>query len=161
MLKNNKGITLTALVITIIIMIILIAVGIHIGTDAVKKAELEDIKTDMISIKTRAKIIPDKYNYEEDYEGRMGQLVEDQTILNKLGVTGDLYKWDRATLDEQGLSNIKEDVYYVQYDFENPSNTEVYYIKGFKGKYSLADIGQITDVNSTTLTVKAEDRWNS
>ena len=51
-IKTQKGITIIALVISIILMLILVAVGIEFGGDALKEAKLEDIKTDMISIKT-------------------------------------------------------------------------------------------------------------
>lgn len=51
-----------------------------------------------------------------------------------------MYKMDRESLNQQGLNSIQEDVYYVKYDFENPVNTEVYYINGIDGKYSLTEI---------------------
>ena len=64
-LRMEKGITIIALIITIILMLILAGVGIHFGTDAIDKAKLEDIKTDMISIKTKAKIIAEQYNFKD------------------------------------------------------------------------------------------------
>ena len=64
-LKKEKGITIVALIITVILMLILVGVGIDFGTDAINKARLEDIKTDMISIKTRAKIITEQYNFKD------------------------------------------------------------------------------------------------
>ena len=136
-MNNEKGITLSALIVTVIIMLILIGVGFKYGRDALNVATLEDIKTDMISIKTKAKTLADEYNFEEPVEGKMGVKFENATMF---GTTGDFYKWDRETLDNHGLSIIEADVYYVKYDFDNPSNTEVYYTEGFDGKYSLTEL---------------------
>ena len=74
-LKIEKGITLVALVITIIIMLILVGVGLHFGGDAVETAKLEDIKTDMISIKTKAKIVAEQYNF-KDIENLVGTKIK-------------------------------------------------------------------------------------
>lgn len=110
----------------------------HFGLDAVRKATLEDIKTNMISIKTKAKIIVDEYNY-GDIESLKGVAVEDASLLQKLGIE-EGYTWDRGTLDEQGLSTIEENKYVVKYDLDNPNDSEVYYIDGFDGAYSLTDL---------------------
>ena len=55
-LKNKKGITIIALVITVVIMLILVGVTVKVGTKSIDESEKEDIITNMISIKTRAKI---------------------------------------------------------------------------------------------------------
>lgn len=122
-------------------MLILLGVGVHFGGDAIKKAKLEDIKTDMISIKTRAKIIADEHNYNDD-ETLPGDLVTDPQILNKLQIDAEkeVYKWDRNTLDDQGLSKVEADEYIVYYDLDNPNNCEVYYKDGFDGAYSLTQL---------------------
>ena len=64
-LKIENGITIIALIITIILMLILAGVGMHFGSDALDKAKLEDIKTNMISIKTKAKIVAEQYNFKD------------------------------------------------------------------------------------------------
>ena len=129
---------MVALIITIILMSILVGVGINFGNGAINKARLEDIKTDMISIKTKAKIIADEYNF-KDIEVLKGKLIDDQEILSKLSIE-EGYLWDRNTLDEEGLNSIKENVYVVTYNLEDTSNCEVYYINGYDGKYSLTDL---------------------
>ena len=119
-------------------MLILAAVGVNYGKKAIKKARLEDIKTDMLSIKSRAKIVADEYNY-EDIDELKGVLVEDQELLNKLGIE-EGYMWNRETLDEQKCNTIEENKYVVKYDLDNPSDSEVYYIEGYEGAYSLTDL---------------------
>lgn len=142
-MKKQSGITLVALIVTVIIMLILLIVSVEFGTDVVKKAKLEDIKTDMISIKTRAKIIADEYNYNEG-ESFPGEEVKDQELLNKLQIEEGkkVYLWRQNTLDVQGLSKIDADVYIVYYDADNPNNCEVYYKDGFDGAYSLTQLEQ-------------------
>lgn len=139
-MNNEKGITLIALIITAIIMSMLIGVGIYYGREAINTAKLEDKKTDMISIKTKAKILAEEYNFNEDVANKMGVKIENSFEQSKFGASGELYKWDRNTLDQQGLNLIEADVYYVKYDFDNPNNTEVYYIEGYNEKYSLTQL---------------------
>lgn len=139
-LKIENGITIIALIITIILMLILAGVGIHFGSDAIDKAKLEDIKTDMISIKTKAKIITEQYNF-KDIDSLVGSEIAD-IEAQKLNITnsGNLRKWSSSDLSNQNLSTIEGDVYIVYYDLDNPNNCEVYYLNGYQGKYSLTDL---------------------
>lgn len=139
-LRKEKGITLVALVITIVLMMILVGVTIHFSTDAIDRARLEDIKTDMISIKTRAKIVAEQYNF-KDIENLVGSTITD-TEAQKLGLTNSdkILKWSSEDLESQKLSSIDGDKYVVVYDLDNPNNCEIYYIEGYEGKYSLTDL---------------------
>ena len=148
MLRNNKGITLTVLIITVIVMIIIVGGGIKIGTRAIEKAKLEDIKTNMLSIKTKAKTIEEKYSF-GDIETLVGTELDKTTLNSNLQTElGEktVYKWDQNILNEQGLTQIEVDdskFYIVYYDTEN-STCEVYYSAGFtidgQTKYSLTDL---------------------
>lgn len=139
-LRKEKGITLVALVITIVLMMILVGVTIHFSTDAIDRARLEDIKTDMISIKTRAKIVAEQYNF-KDIENLVGSTITD-TEAQKLGLTNSdkILKWSSEDLESQKLSSIDGDKYVVVYDLDNPNNCEIYYLEGYEGKYSLTDL---------------------
>lgn len=144
-LKVENGITIIALIITIILMLILAGVGMHFGSGALDKAKLEDIKTDMISIKTKAKIITEQYNF-KDIEDLVGSGASDEEI-QKLGLTekekNQIRKLSSEDLSNQGLSSIEGDVYVVYYDKANPNNCEVYYLNGYQGKYSLSELQDI------------------
>ena len=139
-LKIEKGITIVALIITIVVMLILAGVGIEYGGDAINKAKLEDIKTDMISIKTRAKIIAEQYNF-KDIKQLVGSPITDDEA-NKIGITNSdkILKWSSNDLISQNLGTIEADTYIVQYDLKNPNNCEVYYLNGYEGKYSLTEL---------------------
>lgn len=143
--KSQKAITIVALIITIILMLILVGVGVEFGGNALKKAKLEDIKTDMISIKTKAKIIAEQYNF-KDIETLVGSTLTNEEV-QKISATdkepNQLLKWGKQDLENQGLNTIEADVYVVYYDLENPNNCEVYCLKGYEGKYSLSELQDI------------------
>lgn len=139
-LKMEKGITIIALIITIIIMLILVGVGMNFGGDALNKAKLEDIKTDMISIKTRAKIIAEQYNF-KDIDNLVGNTITDEEAA-KLELTNSdkILKWSSSDLASQNLGSIEGEQYVVFYDLNDPNNCEVYYLNGYEGKYSLTEL---------------------
>ena len=138
--KMEKGITLVALILTVVVMLILIRVGIEFGGDAISKAKIEDIKTDMISIKTKAKIVAEQYNF-KDIDILVGNAITNEEA-NKIGIANNdkLLKWSIDDLKNQNLSRIEGDIYVVQYDLDNPNNCEVYYLKGYEGIYSLTEL---------------------
>ena len=139
-LKKEKGITIIALIITIILMLILAGVGMHFGSDAIERTRLEDIKTDMISIKTKAKIITEQYNF-KDIDNLVGTpLTEDEATSIGLESNENLYKWSSGDLSNQNLSAIEGDTYVVKYNLETPNSCEVYYLKGYQGRYSLSEL---------------------
>ena len=63
--RNEKGITLVALIVTIIVMIILAAATIYIGIEVVSRARVEEVKTNMLAIQGRARIIGERYAFGE------------------------------------------------------------------------------------------------
>ena len=147
-LRIEKGITLVALIITVVLMFILIGVGINFGRDALDKSRLEDIKTDMISIKTRAKIVAEQYNF-KDIDALVGSNITDteKDILNiDENIEGleeneyKILKWSSQDLAGQNLSAIEGEKYVVLYNLKDPNGCEVYYLEGYEGVYSLSDL---------------------
>lgn len=166
-LKKENGITIVALVITVIIMLMLAGVGVYYASDAMKKGKLEDIKTDMISIKTKAKIVAEEYNF-KDIENLVGTKLDndaeqegiqfetyeipdelknifeakDENGEAKFDITK-LYVWTSEDLERQSLGaiNIDDEAFYiVYYNLDNTNECEIYYSKGFEGKYSLSEL---------------------
>ncbi len=162
-LKIENGITIIALIITIILMLILVGVGVHFSGDALDKAKLEDIKTDMISIKTKAKIVAEQYNF-KDIDNLIGTKLDQndeeegiqnetyiipnglKTILEGSGEETEkidiskLYIWTKEDLNNQGLNTIdinNEQFYIVYYNLKDTNKSEIYYSQGFQGQYSL------------------------
>ena len=143
-LKNEKGITIIALIITIILMLILVGVTVKVGTKEISKAKLEDIKTEMISIKTRAKIVKDKYDF-KDIDNLVGTKLSEAPDYNAEAIDipdaskENCYIWTQEDLNSQELSSIKvdKDKFYVVYYGDD---IEIYYSKGVDGKYSLTEL---------------------
>lgn len=149
--KQNKGITIVALVITVIVMLILAAVTIEIGVDEVESAKLEDLKTTMLLIKGRAQIVADKEEFGENYDSTGMIKLTDATGYNTANLqnifndnTSSLYIWEQTAMDNNNIDVeiTKEDFFVVDYE-----TGEVYYSLGFTYEdntyYSLTELQNI------------------
>lgn len=147
---KQSGITIVALIITIVVMLILAAITIELGNDVVNNAKVEDIKTNMLSIKAKAKIIAEQYNF-KDIENLVGTKYTEDAQFNKSNLNSvfsgftdeqktDLYIWTQEDLNNQGLNTIKVDTdnfYVINY---NMDNFEIYYSNAIEGKFSLSEL---------------------
>ena len=152
-IKNNKGITLIALSITIIIVVIIALIAIYSGKEIIKRAQIENLKTNMLLIEAKAKEYCEEASFKngtstdikpESIEALKGT----QVTTNNIGVQvneNELLYDVTNNLSEMGLKDIQvsgDEKYYVKYDIINV-NVEVYNTKGIDGKYSLTEIEQI------------------
>ena len=159
---KNKGITLVALTITIIILLIIAGISISAGGNMIKKANLEGLKTNMLLIKAKAK------QYVEEANFKIGKSTEDASkiseVRNEIYVEkaklstntnsiatefdkSDCYLLTEESFNEWGLNKIKleeNEYYFVKFN-EQELTVEVYNTLGFNGKYSLKDIDQIEE----------------
>lgn len=62
-MKDNKGITMVVLVITIVILLIIAGISIFQGNKAIKTSQLENVKTNMLLIKVKAKEYTENANF--------------------------------------------------------------------------------------------------
>ena len=76
-IENKAGITLIALVITVIVILILIGISVGEGKSLIKKAKIESLMTNMITIKANAKI------YAEEINAEVWDLKEDDEDVTK------------------------------------------------------------------------------
>ena len=60
--KENKGITLIALMVTIIILLIIVGIAIYNGKETIQKANLEELRTNMLLIEAKAKGLVEEKN---------------------------------------------------------------------------------------------------
>lgn len=159
---KNKGITLVALTITIIILLIIAGISISAGGNMIKKANLEGLKTNMLLIQAKAK------QYVEEANFKIGKSTEDASkiseVRNEIYVEkaklstntnsiatefdkSDCYLLTEESFNEWGLNKIKleeNEYYFVKFN-EQELTVEVYNTLGFNGKYSLTDIDQIEE----------------
>lgn len=161
-IKQEKGITLAALVVTIIVLLIIAGIGIDYGRDTIQKAHLEELETNMLLIKAKAKGLVEEANTkiglptasdyaekqtsvrQELYIGTAG-MVKVDTALSGIPQADNLYEVTKNTLSNWGLDDIKleeNEKYIVKLD-DVGTEVEVYNTIGYDGKYSLTDIENI------------------
>lgn len=151
--KSNKGITIIALIITIVIMLILMSVTIEFGATEVERAKLEDIKTTMLLIKGRAQIVADKESFGENYDNTgMIKLTDAssydtsnlQSIFDNLEDTANLYVWEQSAMDN---NNIQVTITNTDFFVIDYLTGEVYYSLGYTYEentyYSLSELQNI------------------
>jgi len=140
-LKEEKGITLMALVITIIVLFIIGGISIMGGTELVDNAKAETIETNMLTIKAKAKEYmenvesknwaskqKDKENknrYELQSEKYQLTLIDDASgnIWYENGYT--YYKLEKKALDKMDLPDLydEEEMYIIKYPTEPTEGT--------------------------------------
>ena len=160
--KNNKGITLIALTITIIILLILASITIYSGKESIKKAQLESLKTNMLLIKAKAKEYVEQASFKngvnkseisEEAKNELKGKEANASDYSKQNITingGEiLYKLTSDNLKEMGLKDVKlgsNEEYLVKYNIKDVT-VEVYNTSGYENKgttvYSLSELEKI------------------
>lgn len=107
MLKKNKGVTLSVLVVTIVVIFILAGITISTSDMLIKDTKKKDIIANMYIVKGKAEVIYDDYKFsEEDATHLAGTSVSSSDVASYNATTNadDLwYRWDKATLSNLGL----------------------------------------------------------
>ena len=154
--KNNSGITLIALVITIIVILILMGITINGGKELIKRSKIESLLTNMITIKSNAKVYAEEINAEvwdlgdQDKVNKRKELFQskykmsegDSSIINKVDNSindsngCEVYNITRETLNEMGLSSLANDSedgeFVVVYNSKDFNKLEIVYPSGIK-----------------------------
>lgn len=160
--KKNKGITLIALTITIIILLILASITIYSGKESIKKAQLESLKTNMLLIKAKAKEYVEQASFKngvnkseisEEAKNELKGKEANASDYSKQNITingGEiLYKLTSDNLKEMGLKDVKlgsNEEYLVKYNIKDVT-VEVYNTSGYENNgttvYSLSELEKI------------------
>ena len=149
MAHSNKGITLIALVITIIVIIILASISVNYGMDLIYKSRTENFITNMLVIKSKARVyeeeveskiwdfsdnIEEGANISKKEEGRRDHLKNDYHFIlvnnensseyNMSNLQNDsvYYALEEAALEKMGLSSLwenKKSCYIVKYEVKD------------------------------------------
>ena len=141
---KNKGVTLVALAIMIVIILILAGITITTGSNLITNAQLQTLNTNMLLIQAKEKTIAEKAIFENNntalYQGqKVADMSSDPTIqkLKEKGVITEgedsydkYYLWNQSILNGQGLDAIKlkEDEFFIV----NYGTDEIIYTKVFK-----------------------------
>ena len=131
-MRKNKGITLIALIITVVILIILAGTTTYLVDRFTKTMNVEDVKTNMLLIQAQIKTIAEKHSFDAESNQLIGENVTlNEAQAEKFGVdkTKTYYKLSLDDLKTMKLNSIEDDggYYIVCYDTE-----EVIYTQGVK-----------------------------
>lgn len=169
-LRKKEGITLVALVVTVILLGILASIGAYYGNEVIKNANLESLKTDMLLIQAKAKeyveeatfkmgINPDETKKQEARQeiyintAKLKTLSQAKTedginIPSEISTNDNFYYVTREALNEMGLEKVEtgenKGEYLIEFD-ENNATAEIYNTKGRNGQYSLTEIDKIEE----------------
>ena len=160
MLKNNKGITMVALVIVIIVMIIISGIVIYEGSNVINTAKEQSIVTNMLLIQAKARAIQDKHEFENaTYIGTLIEETSFNSLKEELNLPdGKVYVLKtQSDIDQMNIDVSGENKYAVDYE-----NDKVYYLEGVEDKktkekyYTLEDI-QNMEVNLVDDSEESEE----
>ena len=163
--KKETGVTLVALSITIVVLLILATIAINGSTSIIKRAKLEEMKTNMLLIQAKAR------EYVEDATFKMGinpdepkkanvrskvyeenaklQKVAEGEVPSNFGITDTTtcYWLTPEAQTNWGLSKMqleKDEKFLIEFK-EADVTVEVYNTKGYQGNYSLTAMEQIQE----------------
>lgn len=164
-IKNRAhGVTLVALSITIIVLLILAGITVYSGKNIIKKAKLEELKTNMLLVQAKAREYVEEVNFKigigsdeekatkvenvrkEIYEDRE-KLKKAENIPEELGISdfSACYYLTPETKDKWGLEKLEnEEQYLIQFNEEDVT-VKIYNTEGYEGKYLLTDIEEIQE----------------
>ena len=166
-MKKNRGITMVALVITIVVLLIIAGISIGAGNNAIKNSKLENLKTNMLLIEVKAKEQIENAKFrlgtsfdkatEEEKTNRVnaaktefigeeivdGNIFNNNTKITTKKIEEDnknniyYYKLSTQNLMDMGLKNVKSD------------EKDGYYIV----KYDLSDLSDLSDLKNSTIEI--------
>ncbi len=161
-MEKNKGITMIVLVITIVLLLILAGISIQGGGSIIKRADLENLKTDMLLIKVKGKEYVENANFnlgtsfdkltdENEKSKRIemaksklkGTEIQNANELSKFGITSDQFEREKnnlnlyytlsaSDLEEIGMQDVSSKGQYIIKYNIKDMTIEIYNTQGFE-----------------------------
>ena len=133
-IKNNKGITLVALTITIIVMLIIASITIYGGSKLIKQAQTEDVKTNMLLLQAEIKNYVEQARYEnKKIENFLNEGITVGSTTLKISqaqeIQGTQFYKILTPMSEFNLDKLDEELYLVSMDIDK-INVDVYFVPG-------------------------------
>lgn len=168
-MKANKGVTLVALMVTIVIMLILASVTLYSSKSLINEAKIEEVKTNMLLIEAKAREYVEEVNFkmgpqkdetkkqeaiQEIYITKVGLILANDASLaisvpSESGIDlATCYAVTQTALNNMGLNKIEleEGEYYlIKFNEEEATVEEIYNTLGYKGNYSLTQLETIEE----------------
>lgn len=177
-LNKNNGITLIALVITVIVLMIIAGITILYGTNIMKTIKIEEVQTNLIAMKSKAKVIAEEVNAKvwtekkEERNTKRAELYKTNYAMEAPGTmpsgvsqspvaeaSYECYEITEQTLEKMGLGDIFDQEqyddgirYYVLYDSGDYTKLDIIYEPGVTYEnasyYSLSRLQEALDTES-------------
>lgn len=159
-IKKENGITLIALGVTIIVLLIIASIGVYSGKETIKKAQLEEMRTNMLLIQAKSKEYVEEANFKIGKSTDAAKIAEIRANVyeneaklepaSSISATSaipvsECYLVTSEAMKEWGLDNVKlknKEYYLIKFDDTN-ATVEIYNTLGCDGKYSLTEIDNI------------------
>lgn len=122
-MEKNNGITMVALVITVIILLILSGISINAGSNIITKSKLENIKTDMMLIKVKGK------EYVENANFNLGTSFEKLTDENEKNTRLENAKTKLKGTEIENIEDLDSKLSITSDKFKEEKENMIYYYK--------------------------------
>ena len=122
-MEKNNGITMVALVITVIILLILSGISINAGSNIITKSKLENIKTDMMLIKVKGK------EYVENANFNLGTSFEKLTDENEKNTRLKNAKTKLKGTEIENIEDLDSKLSITSDKFKEEKEKMIYYYK--------------------------------
>ena len=163
--KQEKGITLIILVVTIIVLMIIAGISINLGIEGIKKAELVNLKTNMMLIQAKGKgyientisSLGTAERTEEEKaqiksENLKGIAINKEEISNKVKLeeNDEPYQLTTEIMQEMGLNELQEtaDKYIIIYNLAE-EKVDIMYKEGIN--YDNVEYYTLSSIENTGL----------
>lgn len=164
-MKKQKGITLIALTITIVVMMIIAGITVNFGLDLIREVKLQDLRTNMLLMQAKGKECVEEVSFQKanvtdaneietiKNENLKGTKVEEnpevQKLLQNTGKIEEGYEYYYLTeqdLSDMGIQELSvEDYGYfiVGYNIDE-IKVEVINTNGYQGNYTLTQLNELS-----------------
>lgn len=164
-MKNNKGITLIALIVTILVIFVIIGISVTGGGDTLQKSKMTEYIGFMKLVKVRADVVVEEEIFfnEESIEGETKSFSEDAVTIEiaKNNYHLEKYKkikWNPGKIAEEGIDSRilgNNEYFVVIYDTQNMETKDVIYSSGcaINGEryYTLKDMEKVINGGIPTV----------
>lgn len=168
-MKNQKGITLVTLTITIIVMMIIAGITTYAGKNLIREVKLQDVQTNMLLIQAKAKEYLEEVAFQtanmdatadaekiatiksENYKGTplsgsVAQSAATETGKIDTSKIDEYYYLTEQDLSDMGLESLNSSEYgyfIVRYNIDD-IKVEVINTEGYQGKYTLEELNNLS-----------------
>ena len=129
-MRNNKGVTLASLAITIVVLIILASIGMNYNSNSIKLAKLTKFTTEFEIINTQISILNQNKNYAQ-YENYGLREAEDAELISEIDSLLEDKLVNIYNIDKSNIEAYKKRFQYCSKDKAN----EILQIDGIEGNY--------------------------